>query len=330
MSRVHVIARDNGAGLSRDLRIVGNVLAQAGFDVTTTAVGQGGLARTAQYVRLRSRVALHALRGAAGRGRFDVNVSMERILPQFLSLARRNVLVPNPEWFMPEHRPYLPSMDRVFAKTRHAVPIFEALGCRSEYVGFTSDDRRSTGGAREPTFLHVAGRSGNKGTRPLVALWKRRPAWPLLTVVQRSAAPVRDVAPNVRLVTRYVGDEELRALQNRNLFHLCPSETEGFGHHLVEALSVGAIVLTTDAPPMNELVTPGRGVLVPHAHAGTQRLATTYFVDDRALEAGVERLLSLTDAERRAMSDDARGWYEASRRAFAERFVRAVDDCAAA
>ena len=39
-------------------------------------------------------------------------------------------------------------------------------------------------------------------------------------------------------------DAELREIQNANLFHLCPSETEGFGHYIVEALSVGAIVLT--------------------------------------------------------------------------------------
>jgi multisubunit Na+/H+ antiporter MnhB subunit len=40
------------------------------------------------------------------------------------------------------------------------------------------------------------------------------------------------------------------------------SEREGFGHYINEARAVGAFVISTDHPPMNELVTPERGALV--------------------------------------------------------------------
>ena len=64
----------------------------------------------------------------------------------------------------------LPAVDlddgrRVFAKTHHAVPLFEALGCRTEFVGFTSFDRLLREVPREPTFFHLGGRSVNKGSR---------------------------------------------------------------------------------------------------------------------------------------------------------------------
>jgi glycosyltransferase involved in cell wall biosynthesis len=182
--------------------------------------------------------------------------------------------------------------------------------------------------AREPSFLHVAGRSGNKGTDAVIEAWLRRPDWPSLTVVQRGK-PTRAVsAANLRVLTHYLRDEELRTLQNRSLFHLCPSETEGFGHHLVEAMSVGAVVLTTDAEPMNELVEADRGILVPYARTGTQHLASTYFVGADAVGAGVDRMLALGPGERRLLGERARAWYETNDRAFRQRFPAVVGELA--
>jgi glycosyltransferase involved in cell wall biosynthesis len=325
MARVHLVARNNGAGLTRDLEILGRALVDAGFDLTVSAIGQGGLSRQVQLLALRAKLVWWRLRYGATHGRFDVNLMDERVRPKYLPLARRNVLLPHPEWFDPQWKGYLGALDRVFAKTRHAVPIFEALGCRTDFVGFTSIDRRLAQIEREPTFFHLGGRSGNKGTQPLIDLWLRKPSWPLLTIIQRKPMRLPAAMPaNLRLITDYLDDAELRILQNRHIFHLCPSETEGFGHHLVEGMSVGAITLATDAPPMNEMVTNERGVLVAYARTGTQQLATTYFVDDAALERGVERMLSLSADERRALSERARAWWEHNDGAFRQRLAAAI------
>ncbi|HET7925047.1 MAG TPA: glycosyl transferase family 1, partial [Rhodanobacteraceae bacterium] len=98
-----------------------------------------------------------------------------------------------------------------------------------------------------------------------------------------------------------------------------------FGHHLVEGMSCGAITLATDAPPMNEMITNARGVLVPYARTGTQQLATTYFVEVDALEAGTERMLALGESERRAKSEAARAWWDANDRGFRERLASAIE-----
>jgi hypothetical protein len=329
MTRVQVIARDNGAGLSRDLVILARALADAGFEVTVSAIGAGGLRRRATLLKRRAQLAWRSWRGGTSAGRFDVNLMDERGRPDYLPLARHNVLMPHPEWFDEADRPRLGAFERIYTKTRHAVPIFEALGCRTEFVGFTSFDRRRLDVRREATFFHLGGRSINKGSQALLDLWLRKPGWPALTIVQRSTLqrPAR-LPDNLRLVDDYLDDAELQQLQNRHLFHLCPSETEGFGHHLVEGMSVGAILLATDAPPMNEMVTPDCGVLAAYSHTGVQRLATTYFVDPRALEAGVERLLALGEGERRARSVAARAWWEANDRAFHERLAAAVTSLA--
>jgi glycosyltransferase involved in cell wall biosynthesis len=118
-------------------------------------------------------------------------------------------------------------------------------------------------------------------------------------------------------------------MQNRHLFHLCPSETEGFGHHLVEGLSCGAITLATDAPPMNEMIAPERGELVPYSRTGTQQLATTYFVEVDALESGVERMLALDEGQRVAKSAAARAWWGDNDRGFRERLAAAIENVSA-
>ena len=94
-------------------------------------------------------------------------------------------------------------------------------------------------------------------------------------------------------------------------------------------MSCGAITLATDAPPMNEMITAERGVLVPYARTGTQQLATTYFVGADAIEAGVERMLALDADERRAKSEVARAWWDENDRGFRERLASAIEALAA-
>jgi glycosyltransferase involved in cell wall biosynthesis len=195
----------------------------------------------------------------------------------------------------------------------------------TEYTGFTSEDRRDTAVPRERAFFHLAGRSANKGTDTLLATWRKHPEWPRLTVLQ-SPRVARGVvaAPNIDHRVDYIPDDGLKRIQNAHRFHLCPSETEGFGHYLVEAMGVGAVVVTLDAPPMNEMVTPERGALIAPSRTGTQSLATTYFYDEAALERAVERLLGMSDAELERMGAAARAWFEDNDRAFRARIAEAV------
>ena len=180
--------------------------------------------------------------------------------------------------------------------------------------------------ARERTFFHLAGRSQNKGTQRLLDLWRRHPEWPRLTVVQnpREAKPIEAAVANIDHRVDYIDDAELRRLQNANWYHLCLSETEGFGHYLVEAMSVAAIAITTDAAPMNELIQPDRGVLVGYSATGIQHLATTYFFDEDVLETEIQRLLAAPDEELRQIGDQAREWFLANDRGFSRRLQLAL------
>lgn len=314
-ARIQLLGRDNGAGLSRDLSLLAGALRDGGAMVDARGLPRRG--RLAEW--------LTRLQGAIGTPRYDVNLMLERIRPEFVRSAQRNVLVPNPEYFRPRDRRALARIDEVWVKTRHAAPLFEALGARTRWIGFTSPDRNDSSVPRRHAFFHGPGRSNNKGTAALLALWARHPEWPLLTVVwRRKRVDLDDVPANVRLLREHLDDADYRRLQNEHRFHLCPSQTEGYGHYLVEAMSCGAVVVTPDAPPMNELVTAERGMPVSARAVGQQDLATLYVADEEALCAAIERCIAMDVAEAEQLGHAARAWYEANRDAFPARLREAL------
>jgi hypothetical protein len=326
MKSLNLIARDNGAGLSRDLQLLADIFSNADYRVTVT--GLGHRSRLGNRLR-RARARLQRLwrgwfAGQVNAG-YDINLMIEHVRADMFGQARRNVLLPNPEWLRAEWLGHLRDFDLVLAKTRHAERIFGELGCRTHYVGFTAADCRDASVAREATFFHGPGRSGNKGTLPLLELWARHPEWPLLTVVwRRKRVELPPLPANVRMIRDYLEDAQLRQLQNASLFHLCPSQTEGYGHSLVESLSVGGVTITTDAEPMNELVTTERGVLVSAHATGKQELATLYDFDLSAMEQAIERCIAMPEEERARLGANARTWFEDNARDFPNRLLGAL------
>lgn len=324
---VHLLGFDNGVGLSRDLCLLAEALRARGYRVQfTNTRRRGGLPGLVQHVQSWR----HARWLANGRRRgssppFDFVLMEEHVVPAFLDDAPRRVLLPHPEWFLPRDMEALDRIDLVLAKTREAQRIFAAQGCRALCIGFTSDDRRDAAVPRERAFFHLAGSSRTKNTGPLLALWRRHPEWPRLTVVQHpKEACAGASAPNIEHRIGYLDDAELKRLQNAHRFHVCPSTTEGFGHYIVEAMSVGAVVISLDAPPMNEMIAPERGILVPWSRTGTQHLATTFHFEDAAMEQAIEHALGMDDACCDAVGAAARAWYEAERAAFPDRLDAAL------
>lgn len=319
MPLTRIFSRANGGGLMRDLDLVSSLLSDAGHEVEAIAFGKEKGVR-----------ALHlgGLWLAQGwRGRADLQISLEHVYPQSFRLARRNLLMPNPEWFRPRYHASLPRIDVMLCKTLHARRIFSGIGCDARYTGFTSEDRLDAGVPRRREFLHLAGRSPVKGTEVVLEAWRRHPEWPQLVVVQspRNARPGAPAA-NIRHMIERVDDAELRRLQNACMFHVCPSEAEGFGHCLVEGLSVGAVSVTTDGEPMNEVVGADEGLLVAPARTVPMGMATRYYVDVHGIEDAVERLLAMDDRDVEAMSQRARQRFELMDAGFRRRLADVVAD----
>jgi glycosyltransferase involved in cell wall biosynthesis len=317
--RINLIYHDNGAGLPRDARIISELLAPIGAELTHSPL---------RAPALRQRLSARASKWSR-RPRYDLNIFLEQPRPSWLPFAQRNLLVPNQEWFSPAWIDQLPNFDLVLCKTREAESRFRVLGAAVRYIGFTAADHRL--GPEIPALpgaLHIAGRSVQKGTVSVLRVWRRHPDWPTLIVVQRPPHPGHQLwhppIPNVVYHSGYLSDARIRELQNAYRLHVRPSEAEGFGHPFGESLSCGVVMVTTDAPPMNELVRPDRGLLVPAVVLGPQGIGMAYRVDEVALEETITRALSLPPEERARMGENARAWFERNQEEFRERLVEAV------
>jgi hypothetical protein len=307
---LRIVARTNGVGIDRDVQLLTDAIA--------------GWREAPAFSHSRSIGPLSGLLGR--RDPAESIVFLERVAARWLRRAGTYFLVPNQERYPERLVPLLRRIDHVLCKSRHAQQIFAARHPSAHYLGFTSVDRGLAAGVAPDygRFLHVAGGSSLKGTGTLLEVWARHPEWPRLTLVQHARLAPRHVPPNVELITRYLPDAELRALQNACGVHLCPSRSEGWGHYIVEAMSCRAVVVATDAPPMHELVRPERGVLVPSTRSEPRRLGFNFFVDAGALERTVHSLIEMGDAEKAVLGAAARAWFEENDRGFALRLRQLV------
>lgn len=225
----------------------------------------------------------------------DVNVFFEWITWNVFPHARLNWFVPNPEWYWHDLH-LLESIDLVLCRTKESERILNELNRKTYFLGFTSKDFFKSEVIKNfDLFFHLAGASEQKGTSAIRDVWERNEHFPLLTLIKRERLPLSNKA-NLITIPYRISQRNLIYLQNHCGIHLCLSETEGFGHYILEAMSVGSVVLTTDAPPMNEFISDPR-CLVPYDHTAPQHLAINYYVDRNQLENSINYLASLPKEE---------------------------------
>lgn len=295
---VRIIGPNNGAGISRERDIIAAAFRDAGWGVMFAHPQDQGTA---------SSVA--------------ANVHLEILAVQFLAASKRNILVPNTEWWMPAWTPaLLRSRTLVWAKTEDAARIFLDLGADVDRIGFRSMDRHDPDVPRKRAFLHVAGSSPHKGTAALVGEWRRN--WPQLTILSRKVYPAkRAVVSTAERLTH----DQLQTLQNEHLFHIYPSRYEGWGHAQWEGLSCGAVVFATNAPPFEERPQTFRLLEAVSGPRAKNDLLTLFDVVPRAIAEAVEWAMSLSEDQLLSERSRARLAWESTAATFEDRIRRAID-----
>lgn len=308
MTNALILGRKNGVGLDRDAELLASALR-----------AEGVLARSPEVGGLRAWFSPGA--------KAEIAFHLERVSPLWKRQAAVHYLIPNQERFPERLVGRLRGIDHVLCKSHHAAEIFSNIHPSVHQIGFTSEDRRLDESQPDYNrFFHLAGRSTLKNTGRLVELWAKHPEWPVLTLVQHPSNAPDSVPSNIDLVSRYLANAELRTLQNRCGMHLCPSLSEGWGHYIVEAMSCRAVTLTTAAPPMDELVQPDRGVLVPFFRSEPRHLGRNFDVDPAKLEEAIGKLIGMSDAEKEKLGAAGRRWFEENDRRFREKLGRVMEE----
>ena len=331
MKRINIITTGSKSGLGRDVQILATILKQAGFSVTVYILGERTLAHKIQRITTYvNRFASYTLKS---KPPYDINLFLEYVEPSWFPYARVNCLIPNQEWFREDWYPYLEQFDYILCKTKFAQNIFGKLGCKTEFISFTSIDCFNEKYPKDyDAFIHLAS-SWQKGTKTILEVWQRHPEWPRLTIKQKknpsakiaSSNPSSAIAAsNIEYITKYLDDEVLCQYQNSHGIHLCPSEAEGFGHYIVEAMSCKAVTLTTNAPPMNQVITPNRGILVDYHSSKNQRLGINYYVDPQSLEQKINEILGMDYNSKKELGENARDWYQENDRFFRHQLIEVL------
>lgn len=260
----------------------------------------------------------------------DINIFLQEFNSDYFSQADKNYLIPNPEWF--KDLSSLSDFNMILCKTREAERIFKQYHPGTVFIGFTGYDRYDPKIKKNyRQALHVAGKSLQKGTDNVAKAWELNPHLPGLTIYKVTDQQDYPLLNNMRINIGFISNKKLKKIQNSSGLHLCPSETEGFGQYISEALSCGAICITTNAPPMNEFISDQR-CLVEYTHSSKQDLATNYYVDPVHLEQVVNNLMLLSDVELEEIGQKNRQFYLKSKSKFQKKIrkIFAIDKLAAA
>lgn len=163
-------------------------------------------------------------------------------------------LLPDAEWFHMDWHKYKHRFVAAICKTKQAAESFDRYGWNTIDIGFTSQDKYLPDIVKQENVIgFFPGLSSYKNHQLVIETWDRYPDLPPLHIYTPRPDYVINNR-NIQLTVGYLTDADYRIRQNSYRFHLCPSNAEGFGHYINEALSCDATVITTNGAPMNELV----------------------------------------------------------------------------
>lgn len=305
------------------------------FNISTNLYNGAGLQRDFELLKRMLEAAGHSVHGimfndyTATSPRADVTIFIEIINPLHIFKGSKVWFIPNSEWFLRGFEGTLQYVHKVICKTRDCFQIWsKKVGEKNcVYIGWEALDLYDPSVERKRTFLHVAGKSATKNSKAVLDAWRLYNLPFYLTVLawHPYVIPYCERVHNVKHIVR-AGEEELKQLMNENIFHIMPSEYEGFGMAFHEGLGCGAIMITVNAPPMNEAMGALlSGVFVAPSKVSKRMEAPAYSVSPESIVCAVNDVSTFQQQDLDNRQRQARTSFESDRDNFRTAFARLID-----
>lgn len=200
----------------------------------------------------------------------DVNIFLEVVNPSLFAYARRNIWIPNQEWTYKTWIPYMNMFDEIWVKTTEARECFNKASnykANVKYIGWSSIDKGWNPATVKKNYSKAivpVGKNIFRNPKPIFQAYMRLKAsepsiyskLPVLYVIYSPAhinvySPP-EISDKVILRGEVLPQDEYDELLKECGLCICLSAAEGFGHAVVEAMSVGCNLLLSPIKPFTE------------------------------------------------------------------------------
>lgn len=241
----------------------------------------------------------------------DINIFLETVVNIHIKNAKYNILIPNQEWYFKDWINYLDKFDKILVKTKYGLEVFKTFVSKEKisYISWKSNDKFKQIVEKDyKKFLHACGASNNKQTQKILDFWD--PSYPdLIVLANKDSVKVNfKKQDNIEYIFERLGDIQFDKLFNSCGIHICASETEGFGHYINEAKLCKSVVITTDAPPMNELINENEGFLIKSKKKNKNKivLGSKYIINQESFKEVINKIINMDISELKIMGEKAR------------------------
>jgi predicted O-linked N-acetylglucosamine transferase (SPINDLY family) len=315
---IDIFVPDHSNGLMVDAQIIARALGEENVQIITVPSGWYANPNAA------------SLRNWAFQPGVGIALFIERMFSaDFLNQYQRKVLLPNPEWLTERDVAHADVIvDEIWHKSRYSMSILPQIlpSKKHIFLGFTSSEVL-LGEKDFESFAHFAGKSRTRHTQDILDIWLTDPELLPLRVQAYGNGLSINRWINIGNIDFYFGflnEIELQTEFSRNGIHLCTSQMEGFGHYINEARSSGCVILTLNAPPMNELIDEECGVLIPCTKSFKHNSSHGWLAKPEDIKAAIHYTRDLPLMRKLEMGDTARQRFLVERDEFLSRLLAVV------
>jgi len=187
--------------------------------------------------------------------KYDLGIFIQCYSEEYSVLNKKNIFIPNEEWLDVNVLSQIHKVDAVICKSTFARELLVPYNNNVVSTGFISLDKNNKQVERKNNFLHLGGKSWQKGTESVLSSFNKNKL-PLTFIHSNKNFDDLHKEKNIHYISNFLDSGELDIIINENVIHICPSIYEGWGHYMYEALSVGALTYVTKLPMFVEFLDP--------------------------------------------------------------------------